>query len=247
MAEQSVPASAGGLGRALELRAAEQHRASERRDEIRRWPGSRSTCWHRGLLHVEAGTLQRRSANDRLDHAESGRARPPPSNALASYTRSKPVILEGRGCGQRAAGDGNEAKRSTMKRRRASPCSVRWTGYRRCCSGCSWRSPLLAQSPSRNPATPRSATMFIAALGCNLAWGLVDAVMYLVRTVTDRGRLLSLIRSVRDAPDAATGHRLIEGALSKVAAGLVSTGRDRGDARADRCADLAAGASEARS
>ncbi len=24
--------------------------------------------------------------------------------------------------------------------------------------------------------------MFIAALGCNLAWGLVDAVMYLVRT-----------------------------------------------------------------
>ena len=65
--------------------------------------------------------------------------------------------------------------------------------------------------------------MFIAALGCNLAWGLVDAVMYVVRTVTDRGRLLSLIRSVRDAPDAATGHRLIEGALSKVAAGLVST------------------------
>ena len=65
--------------------------------------------------------------------------------------------------------------------------------------------------------------MFIAALGCNLAWGLVDAVMYLVRTVTDRGRLVSLIRSVRDAPDAATGHVLIKGALSKVAAGLVST------------------------
>jgi len=65
--------------------------------------------------------------------------------------------------------------------------------------------------------------MFIAALGCNLAWGLVDAVMYLVRTVTDRGRLLSLMHSVRDAPDAATGHRLIESALSKVAAGLVST------------------------
>ena len=65
--------------------------------------------------------------------------------------------------------------------------------------------------------------MFIAALGCNLAWGLVDAVMYLVRTVTDRGRSLTMIRSVRDAPDAATGHRLIEGALSKVVARLVST------------------------
>ena len=66
-------------------------------------------------------------------------------------------------------------------------------------------------------------TMFIAALGCNLAWGLVDAVMYVVRTVTDRGRSLSLLRSIRDAPDAATGRRLIEGALSKVVAGLVST------------------------
>ena len=28
--------------------------------------------------------------------------------------------------------------------------------------------------------------MFIAALGCNLAWGLVDAVMYVVRTKTER-------------------------------------------------------------
>ena len=64
--------------------------------------------------------------------------------------------------------------------------------------------------------------MFIAALGCNLAWGLVDAVMYLVRTVTDRGRVLTLIRSVRDAPDAKSGHRLIESSLSRVAAGLVS-------------------------
>lgn len=65
-------------------------------------------------------------------------------------------------------------------------------------------------------------TMFIAALGCNLAWGLVDAVMYLVRTVTDRGRLLTLIRSVRAAPGAQDGCALIERSMSKVAAGLVS-------------------------
>ena len=64
--------------------------------------------------------------------------------------------------------------------------------------------------------------MFVAALGCNLAWGLVDAVMYLVRTVTDRGRSLTLVRSVRAAPDAETGRRLIEGSLSRIAAGLVS-------------------------
>jgi hypothetical protein len=65
-------------------------------------------------------------------------------------------------------------------------------------------------------------TMFVAALGCKLAWGLVDAVMYLVRTVTDRGRSLTLVRSVRAAPDAETGRRLIERALSQHAAGLVS-------------------------
>jgi hypothetical protein len=64
--------------------------------------------------------------------------------------------------------------------------------------------------------------MFIAAFGCNLAWGLVDAVMYLVRTVTERGRLLTLIRSVQSAADAETGRRLIASSLSRVAAGLVS-------------------------
>ena len=65
--------------------------------------------------------------------------------------------------------------------------------------------------------------MFAAALGCNLAWGLVDAVMYLVRTVTDRGRLITLVRSVRAAPDAEAGRGLIERSLSRVAAGLVSS------------------------
>jgi VIT1/CCC1 family predicted Fe2+/Mn2+ transporter len=65
--------------------------------------------------------------------------------------------------------------------------------------------------------------MFAAALGCNLAWGLVDAVMYLVRAVTDRGRLLTLVRSVQAAPDAETGRTLIERSLSRVAAGLVSS------------------------
>lgn len=65
-------------------------------------------------------------------------------------------------------------------------------------------------------------SLLAAALGCNLAWGLVDAVMYLVRTVTDRGRSLTLLRSVRAASDAATGRTLIEQSLSKAAAGLVS-------------------------
>ena len=65
--------------------------------------------------------------------------------------------------------------------------------------------------------------MLVAALGCNLAWGLVDAIMYLVRTVTDRGRSLTLVRSVRAAPDAETGRRFLEQSLSRAVAGLVSS------------------------
>jgi hypothetical protein len=66
-------------------------------------------------------------------------------------------------------------------------------------------------------------SMFVAALGCNLAWGLVDAVMYLVRTVADRGRWLTLVRSVQAAPDAESGRRLIKHVLSREVAGLVAT------------------------
>jgi hypothetical protein len=65
-------------------------------------------------------------------------------------------------------------------------------------------------------------TMFLAALGCNLAWGLVDGVMHLIRTVTERGRLISLVRAVKNASDAPAGRAVVEQSLSHVAAGLVS-------------------------
>ena len=64
--------------------------------------------------------------------------------------------------------------------------------------------------------------MFIAALGCNLAWGFVDGVMYLIRTAVDRNRSLSLMRAVRGAADPAAGRAVIAGAMSPVAASLVS-------------------------
>ena len=65
-------------------------------------------------------------------------------------------------------------------------------------------------------------TMLAAALGCNLAWGLVDAVMYLVQTITTRGCSISLVLSVRAAPDAEAGRGLIERSLSKDVASFVS-------------------------
>jgi len=63
--------------------------------------------------------------------------------------------------------------------------------------------------------------MFYTALGCNLAWGLVDAVMYLVRTITTRGKQLTLALAVRHASDAAGGvHALREGLPAGLAAML---------------------------
>ena len=57
-------------------------------------------------------------------------------------------------------------------------------------------------------------TVTMAALGCNLAWGLVDAVMYLVRTVTERSRNRVLTKRIVGA-DPDTAHRLITETLSE--------------------------------
>src|SRR6476661_7229739 len=40
-------------------------------------------------------------------------------------------------------------------------------------------------------------TMLIAALGCNLAWGIIDAGMYLMARLGERGRSAVLAREVR--------------------------------------------------
>jgi hypothetical protein len=44
-------------------------------------------------------------------------------------------------------------------------------------------------------------TMMLTALGCNIAWGLTDAVMYLVGTLTDRHRKVAMLRRIQTTPD----------------------------------------------
>jgi len=62
-------------------------------------------------------------------------------------------------------------------------------------------------------------TVLMAALGCNLAWGLVDAVMYLVRTLTERTRNLVLAKQVVGA-DREAAHRLIMATLPEHVAAI---------------------------
>ena len=59
------------------------------------------------------------------------------------------------------------------------------------------------------------------ALGCNLAWGLVDAIMYLMNSMTERARGRVALNAVRSAADAATAHRHIADALPPLVASVL--------------------------
>ena len=47
-------------------------------------------------------------------------------------------------------------------------------------------------------------TMLIGALGCNLAWGIIDAVLYVMGSLSDKGSGLLTFRAVRQTTDPAT-------------------------------------------
>lgn len=56
-------------------------------------------------------------------------------------------------------------------------------------------------------------SMVIGALSCNFAWGIVDAVMYLMAVVVERSRTLAIARAVRASTDPARARLLIAEAL----------------------------------
>jgi hypothetical protein len=61
-------------------------------------------------------------------------------------------------------------------------------------------------------------TMLIGALGCNVAWGLIDAVFYLMGCLADSGRRHASFRAAREAADPVEGRRLVAEALPPVVA-----------------------------
>jgi VIT1/CCC1 family predicted Fe2+/Mn2+ transporter len=65
-------------------------------------------------------------------------------------------------------------------------------------------------------------TMVFAALGCNLAWGIVDGVMYLLNVLAERGRSLRLLQGLRRAADPGEGNRIIAEALPDSLASVMS-------------------------
>jgi len=63
-------------------------------------------------------------------------------------------------------------------------------------------------------------TMLIAALGCNIAWGIIDAGMYLMARLAERGSNALLLRKVREAADRESAHRIIADALPPLFASI---------------------------
>jgi VIT1/CCC1 family predicted Fe2+/Mn2+ transporter len=64
-------------------------------------------------------------------------------------------------------------------------------------------------------------TMLIGALGCNLAWGIIDAVFYLMGSLAEKGHNLEIFRAVRAAASPEQAQRLIVDALPSVIASAV--------------------------
>ena len=56
-------------------------------------------------------------------------------------------------------------------------------------------------------------TMLLGALGCNLAWGIIDGVFYLMGCLAEKGRLILTLRAVRNAADPQAAQRIIADAL----------------------------------
>jgi VIT1/CCC1 family predicted Fe2+/Mn2+ transporter len=63
--------------------------------------------------------------------------------------------------------------------------------------------------------------MLIGALGCNLAWGIIDAVLYLMATLAEETRGFVILETVRKASDPEAARRLVADALPPVVASIL--------------------------
>jgi hypothetical protein len=65
-------------------------------------------------------------------------------------------------------------------------------------------------------------TMLIGALGCNLAWGLIDAIMYLMGSLSERAASLRVVVAVRGAATDEEAGSVIARALPPVVASVLT-------------------------
>jgi VIT1/CCC1 family predicted Fe2+/Mn2+ transporter len=64
-------------------------------------------------------------------------------------------------------------------------------------------------------------TMIVGALGCNVAWGIIDGVFYLMASIAEQGKSLLALRAVRSGGDSQKGQRIIADALPPLVASVL--------------------------
>jgi hypothetical protein len=64
-------------------------------------------------------------------------------------------------------------------------------------------------------------TMLIGALGCNVAWGIIDGMLYLMGCLAEKGRGLIALHAVRTAADPQAGQRRVAEALPPLVASIL--------------------------
>jgi len=66
--------------------------------------------------------------------------------------------------------------------------------------------------------------MLLGALGCNVAWGIIDGIFYLMASLSEQGHNIAILREVRAASTPEKAHEVIADALRPV---LVSVLNER--------------------
>ena len=61
-------------------------------------------------------------------------------------------------------------------------------------------------------------TMLIGALGCNIAWGIIDAILYLMDCLSEQAGRIRWLRTLRSAAGAEDAHRVIAESLPPMVA-----------------------------
>lgn len=63
--------------------------------------------------------------------------------------------------------------------------------------------------------------LLIGALGCNLAWGIIDAVFYLMSCLREHWRVIVVLRAMRKSVDPAESHHILAGTLPPALASIL--------------------------
>jgi VIT family protein len=64
-------------------------------------------------------------------------------------------------------------------------------------------------------------TMLLEALGCNVAWGIIDAFFYLLSCLAERGHAIALLKKLRRTSDPSEGRRIVADELPPIVASLL--------------------------